>query len=298
MDLDDLRIFRTVVSEGGITRAALRLHRVQSNVTTRVQQLESELGVQLFLREGRRLELTAPGQVLLGYAERLLDLADEARAAVTSGEPRGRLRLGSMESTAAARLPVRLAEFHARHPDVQLELRTGPTAPLLAELQEGRLDCALICGPVDDPRLTATPIFDEELLIVAPPQHPPIRSAKDVRTRTLLTFAPGCAYRQRLEAWLAADGVVPERVVELSSYHAMLGCVASGMGIALIPRSLIALQADQTAMSCHKLPARFARATVVLATRRGVANPAVDALAAILLAGTGRRKSRRSALAA
>ena len=299
MDLDDLRIFHAVVAEGGITRAALRLHRVQSNVTTRIQQLESELGVPLFLREGRRLELTAQGQVLLDYAGRLLDLAEEARAAVTSGEPRGRLRLGSMESTAAARLPARLAEFHGRHPDVQLELRTGPTAPLLLDLQEGRLDCALVCGPIDDGRLTALPVFEEELVIVAPPQHPPIRSAKDVRTRTLLTFAPGCAYRQRLEAWLAADGVVPERVVELSSYHAMLGCVASGMGIALIPESLLALQADPAAMSRHRLPARFARATVVLAARRGVANPAVEALADILLGASGTRgKRRRATLAA
>lgn len=286
MDLDDLRIFRAVVSEGGITRAALRLHRVQSNVTTRIQQLESELGVQLFLREGRRLELSASGQVLLDYAGRLLDLAEEARAAVTSGQPRGRLRLGSMESTAAARLPARLAEFHARYPAVQLELRTAPTAPLLQDLHEGRLDCALVCGPVDDPRLASLPVFEEELVVVAPAPHPPIRSARDVRTRTLLTFAPGCAYRLRLEAWLAADGVVPERVVELSSYHAMLGCVASGMGIAMIPKSLLALQADQASMSQHPLPGRFSRATVVLAYRQGVVNPAVDALSAILLAGT------------
>jgi DNA-binding transcriptional LysR family regulator len=284
MDLDDLRIFRAVVREGGITRAALRLHRVQSNVTTRVQQLEATLGVQLFLREGRRLELSPPGRVLLDYAERLLDLAEEARAAVTAGKPCGRLRLGAMESTAAARLPARLAEFHSRYPEVQLELRTSPTGALLLELLDGRLDCALVSGPVDDARLETVPVYREEMVIVAPAKHPPIRSAKDVRARTLLTFAPGCAYRQRLEAWLAAAGVVPERVVELSSYHAMLGCVASGMGIALVPQSLLALQADGAAISSHRLPARFAQATTVLARRRGVPSPAVSALEELLRA--------------
>src|SRR5574340_91515 len=254
MDLDDLRIFRAVVHEGGITRAALQLHRVQSNVTTRVRQLEASLGVDLFRR--------------------------------------GRLRLGSMESTAAARLPASLAEFHARYPDVRLELRTGATAPILLELIGGQLDCALVCGPVEDARLEAVPIYEEELMIAAPAKHPAIRSARDVQARTLLTFAPGCAYRPRLEAWLAADNVVPERVVELSSYHAMLGCVASGMGIALVPRSLLAMQPQGAALSTHRLSSRFAQATTFLAHRRGMANPAVGALEEILRA-SGREEEAR-----
>lgn len=280
MDLEDLRIFRAVVREGGVTRAALRLHRVQSNVTTRIRQLEQSLGVALSIREGKRMLLSASGRVLLDYAERLLDLAEEARAAVTEGVPRGRMRLGSMESTAAARLPPALAQFHRRYPDVQLELRTGPTGRLLAEVAEGGLDCALVSGPVQDARLTAIPVFREELAVVAPAGHPPIRSARDVQQRTLLTFEPSCAYRQRLEAWLAADGVVPERVVELSSYHAMIGCAAAGMGIALAPLSL--LDAHAGTVSVHRLPARFAETSTVLATRSGSVSPAVAALVEVL----------------
>lgn len=282
MDLDELRIFRAVVKEGGVTRAALRLNRVQSNVTTRVRQLEAELGTALFAREGRRMVLTPAGEVLSGYADRLLDLAEEARGAVSAGVPRGRLRLGSMESTAASRLPARLAAFHAAHPDVRLELRTGPTGRLVADLHEGQLDCALVCGPVRDARLDEIPLFEEELFLVAPAGQAPIRSARDLAARTLLTFAPGCAYRQRLEAWLAHDGVAAERVVELSSYHAMLGCVASGMGVALFPASLLEKLGAADTVSVHLLPPRFARATTVLLARKGVANPAVDALVAIL----------------
>src|SRR6476619_7437834 len=99
MDLIALQIFKTVAEVGGITRAAARLHRVQSNVTTRVKQLEASLGVQLFHR--RRRELSAEGRTLLAYAERLLALSSEARAALRSGAPRGVLRVGSLESTAA-----------------------------------------------------------------------------------------------------------------------------------------------------------------------------------------------------
>src|SRR5687767_10914097 len=106
MDLSDLQIFRAVVQAGGITRAAEKLNRVQSNVTTRVRQLEQELGVDLFIREGKRMHLSPAGQQLLGYADRLLALAQEARDAMHDTTPRGLLRLGSMESTAAIRLPA------------------------------------------------------------------------------------------------------------------------------------------------------------------------------------------------
>ena len=116
MDLSDLQIFRTVVQAGGITRAAEKLSRVQSNVTTRVQQLEQDLGVELFLRDGKKLHLSPAGAILLGYADRLLGLADEAREAVHGTQPRGLLRLGSMESTAAIRLPQPLIEFIGASP--------------------------------------------------------------------------------------------------------------------------------------------------------------------------------------
>src|ERR1700755_3469477 len=101
MDLSVLRIFRAVVREGGVTRAAERLNRVQSNVTTRVKQLEDDLGTPLFVREGKRLRLTPAGRLLLDYADRLLALADEAREAVQDPRPRGVVRLRAVESTAA-----------------------------------------------------------------------------------------------------------------------------------------------------------------------------------------------------
>lgn len=282
MDLDDLTIFRAVVREGGITRAAEKLHRVQSNVTTRIRQLEDKLGVELFIREGRRLIVSPSGRVLLDYADRLLALADEARAAVSDGMPRGRLRFGSMESTAAARLPALLARFHAQYPEVQLELRTGPTGPLIAEVIDGRLECALVSGPVEDARVASVPAFDEELVLVAPAGHPPIASPRDLRARTLLTFEPGCAYRQRLQAWLASGEVVPERVVELSSYHAMIGCTASGMGVALVPRSLLAKLPVEDSVSIHVLPPEFALARTVLIHRSGAPGPTVRALAELI----------------
>src|SRR6266852_3088390 len=150
MDLTDLHIFRSVVQAGGVTRAAEKLNRVQSNVTTRVRQLESDLGVELFVREGKRLHLSSEGKLLLDYADRLLDLAEEAREAVHDAEPRGLLRLGTGESTAAMRLPVPMNDYLGRYPDVTLELRTGNTRELAAAVLGGDLDAALISEPIAD----------------------------------------------------------------------------------------------------------------------------------------------------
>src|SRR3954466_5791627 len=174
MDLSDLLIFSAVVHEGSVTRAAERLRRVQSNVTTRIRQLEEDLRVTLFIREGKRLHLAPAGQVLLGYAERLLTLADEARGAVQDARPRGTLRLGAMESTAAVRLPGLLSEYHRRHPKVTLELRTGNPQVLGSAILAGDLDAALVAEPIADEPFEKVLAVEEELVIIAAANHRPI----------------------------------------------------------------------------------------------------------------------------
>src|SRR5574343_803727 len=175
MDLSDLRLFRTVAQEGSVTRAAERLHTVQSNVTTRLRLLEENLGTPLFDRINRRLVITPAGHLLAGYAERLLSLAEEAREAVRLGEsPQGRLRLGSMETTAAARLPKVIADFRRLYPSVELRLRTANTGVLIEALLNHQLDAALLTGPVNHPDLDSTPVVLEELVLISAADWAPI----------------------------------------------------------------------------------------------------------------------------
>src|SRR5262245_45863725 len=134
IDLESLRIFRTVVDEGGVVRAAGKLNRVQSNVTTRIRQLEQHLGARLFRREGRSIRLSAEGHTLLAYTDRRRRLADEAVSEMRTGKPKGVFRLGSLESTAGTRLPPLLSQFHARYPDVVVELVTGTAVALVARV--------------------------------------------------------------------------------------------------------------------------------------------------------------------
>jgi DNA-binding transcriptional LysR family regulator len=281
MDLSDLRIFSTVVREGSVTRAAELLHRVQSNVTTRVRQLEEDLSVTLFIREGKRLHLAPAGQVLLTYADRLLALADEARGAVQDSKPRGTFRLGAMESTAAVRLPRLLSEYHRRHPGVVLELRTGNPQVLAAAVLAGDLDAALVAEPIADAPFEKMFAFDEELVIVAPADHPPI-GKKGNLPRAVLVFEHGCPHRKRLEDWYARRHEMPERTIELTSYHAMLGCVVAGMGISLLPKSVLTTFPERKRLSVHHLARPENCAQTVLIWRKGAGSANVRALEEML----------------
>ena len=282
MELSDLQVFRAVVRAGGITKAAAQLHRVPSNVTTRVRQLEDELGVSLFLREGRRLRISPAGKVLVDYAERLLDLAREAAEALHDASPRGVLSLGAMESTAAVRLPGPLTEYHRRYPGVKLELRTGNPQQLAAAVISGELEASLVAEPVAAAPFDAVPVYDEELVLVAQHGHAPIRSAGDLSTKAMLAFEPGCPHRKRFEDWFARQGDMAERVVEISSYYALLGCAAAGMGVALMPRSVLSGFPHAASLSVHSLAAPHDRARTLLIWRKGAASPRLRALIEVL----------------
>lgn len=295
MDLSDLRIFAAVVREGGVTRAAERLHRVQSNVTTRIRQLEEDIGVALFVRQGKRLHLAPAGRVLLAYADRLLSLADEARKAVQDAKPRGTFRLGAMESTAAVRLPGPLSEYHRRHPSVVLELRTGNPQVLASAILAGDLDAALVAEPIANEPFEKTLAFEEELVIVAAANHPPIGKKGNSLPPTIIVFEHGCPHRKRLEDWYSKRNEMPERMIELASYHAMLGCVVVGMGVALIPKSVLTTFPDRRLLSIHPLGRTENRARTVLIWRKGAGSPNVQALKEILQTPgsriTGKRRS-------
>jgi DNA-binding transcriptional LysR family regulator len=292
MDLSDLRIFTAVIHEGGVTRAAGRLNRVQSNVTTRIRQLEDDLGVALFIRDGKRLHLAPAGQMLRGYAERLLALADEARGAVQDARPRGTFRLGAMESTAAVRLPRLLSEYHRRHPGVTLELRTGNPQVLAGAILAGELDAALVAEPIADAPFEKVFAFAEELVIIRPIDYPPI-GKKGALPRTVLVFEHGCPHRKRLEDWYATRQQMPERVIELSSYHAILGCVVAGMGVSLVPKSVLTTFPERRRLSLHQLGPTENRADTVLIWRKGAGSPNVRALEE-MLRGKGRIAERLS----
>jgi DNA-binding transcriptional LysR family regulator len=287
MDLSALTIFRAVVRENGVTRAAAKLNRVQSNVTTRLRQLEETLGADLFIRDGRRLVLTPAGETLLPYAERLLALADEARHAVRENRPQGRLRLGTMESTAASRLPRVLATYHQRWPQVTLELATGVTRTLIDSVRTFEVDAALMARPIEPDALPAgqfesVPVFSEELVLLTPRGQHPAATARDVAGLTLVAFERGCAYRSYATRWYELQGIRPTRVLELGSYHAIVACVAAGAGVAVAPRSVLELAGLHGEVDLHPI-GDLGQVDTLLVWRKAHFSAALNALRDLLL---------------
>jgi DNA-binding transcriptional LysR family regulator len=281
MNFVDLQVFQCVVAEGGIIKAARKLHRVPSSVTTRIKQLETSLGVTLFHRDRQRLHLSPTGELLLAYAERLIQLSDEARAVVSGGMPQGALKLGALESTSASRLPRILADFHRRYPEVRLELTTGTNDDLMTQVADRRLDAAFTAEPPAARGLDHIPVFAERLIVITNTDHSPIRRARDVEGASLIAFPEGCAYRRVLQRWLGRKSLATLRVLELNSYHAIVACVSSGAGIALVPESVLDTMPD-TPVLRHAIPKAQANITTPLVWRHGEISPSVLALRTLI----------------
>jgi len=281
MELSDLHIFRTVVREGGIVRAARRLNRVPSNITTRIKQLEASIGVQLFTRERHRLTLSQSGERLLVYADRMLLLSEEARSVLSDTAPAGVLRLGALESTAASRLPAILAAYHKAYPDVSVELITGTNDALTAAVMDRRVEAAFVAEAPATKEIAYQPLFRERLVIISAASHAPIHRPQDLEGDSVIAFPNGCYYRRVLQRWLGERRLPAIRVLELGSYHAIVACVASGTGIALAPESVLET-VQHAAVTRNALPKVHSDVVTPLIWRTSEQSPALAALRELL----------------
>jgi DNA-binding transcriptional LysR family regulator len=240
MDIKEMRIFLAVANEGSITKAAEKLEYVQSSISIRIQQLESELKTELFHRQRQGVRLTTSGEVLKSYAEKILFLTQEAeRVVADTSVPRGPLRIGSLETTAAIYLPSILYDYHTSYPEVDLSLKTGSTDELVNLVLKYELDGAFVAAPVEHIDLDVTEVGVEELVLVSGGQFHSIGRSEDLRNLTLLVLRIGCSYRRKLEDWLHWEGIIPAKIMELGTIEGILGCIHAGLGVSLLPRSVV-----------------------------------------------------------
>lgn len=235
MELRHLRTFRVVARTLNFTRAAAELHYAQSSVTEQIQALEAELGSQLFDRATRKL--TAAGERLVGYADQVLELVEEAKAAVDDerGEPDGDLTIGALETLCAHWVPGILSDYRTRWPGVKLTLKEGGRGELYRGVRESEVDVCFTFGDAPgEPTFASRKIGEVPLVVIVPPGHPLASKEKavpgDLRGVGFLATPKGCGFREMLDR---LDGPVID--TEVGSLAALGRCVAAGMGCGIVP---------------------------------------------------------------
>ena len=233
-DFDLLRTFVTVVDTGGFTRAAARLGRTQSTVSLQIKRLEDALGQRVFVRDRREPDLTAEGEVLLTYARRLLQIADEARARLLEPDVGGQVRLGTPEDFAALHLSDVLSRFTRAHPQVSLQVQCDFTANLLEAFSRGQYDLVL-CKREPQGTGGGLKVWREPLVWAASErfQHKPGEPVP-------LVLAPNPdIYRRRAVASLEEQGRAWRVVYTSSSFAGIQAAVKGGLGVTVLPKEMV-----------------------------------------------------------
>ncbi|WP_042228289.1 LysR family transcriptional regulator [Paenibacillus popilliae] len=296
MEVSDIHIFLAVVEHGSVSRAAEEMGYVQSNVTARIRLMEQEIGYPLFHRHRRGMTLNAEGRKLLYYAERVaLLMAEIKKAFQDPNDPSGSLLIGSIETVVG--LPDILSLFYRNHPKVELSLVTGVTEKLIEEVLDYHLDGAFVSGPVSAANLETIPVLEEELVLVCGRYASEDKLGMPLPFRELLhlpilVFQRGCGYRAQLERWLQQEGIQPAKVMEFGTLEMIIGTVAAGLGITVVPRAVVKNQEAEGSLRVFLIPPPFNKVSVVY-IRRGDAY--LGAVEQRFIEAIGAIRSRRSA---
>lgn len=251
LNLHHLRLFTTVVNEGGFTKAARVLRLSQPAISKSLTELERQLHVHLLDRSGRTVVLTDAGRLLYARASELFGVERVAERELRElrGLKRGLLKVAASTTIATYLLPPYLGRFHLRHPSVRIRIASANTRAVLRSLIESRADVALVEGPVSDSRVEVIPWLDDELVVIAPPGHPLVRRSEVtpemLADEQFLVREPGSGTREVSERALALHGVRLTRTMRVGGTEPIKQAVAAGLGLAIVSR---AAAADQLAL--------------------------------------------------
>lgn len=268
MDVIDLKVVDAVARHGSMNKAAVELNTVQSNVSSRIRSLEDELGVSLFQRSAKGVQITPAGRRILPYAARLSKLLSDASAAARdNGRPSGVLEIGTLETTLALRLPLLIARFANAWPDVRPVVRTGTTQSLIQAVVDCKLEGAFVAGPVDHPELQAETVFQEELVLVTSRAVRTLEAVRAIIHLKTVVFRISCSYRQRMDSLLSGMGLLAPEPLEFGSIDGILACVAAGVGITLLPRGVVARAWQEGLVAVHEIPPTLSQVETVFVRR-------------------------------
>lgn len=295
MNLHQLRTFLAVAHTGSFTAAAREVHLTQPTVSTGVADLERSMGVRLFNRSGRKTSLTLEGRQLLSYAERIQDLVTEARDRVGLGqvERMEGFRFGAIDAAVIYLIPELLAAYHQRFPEIEVTVQVDASRFLVEEILADRSEFALITLPFDNAKIATIPIFQDTMPLVVGAGHS-LASRKrvrleDVSRETLILFHGESVSRRLVDAHFGEAGIVPGRVMEMSSPEAMRKLVEAGVGVSFLPNLTVRESIEQGTLKTLAVTGVSLSRQIGVAWRRGrYFGPAIKALLDALFESFGR----------
>jgi DNA-binding transcriptional LysR family regulator len=248
MEIRHLRTIAAVARHGSFTKAGEELHLAQSAISQQIRRLEAELGIQVFTRSSRSVELTAEGRLVLDYAHRVLHEVEGLQNELEelSGLLRGELKLGGMYPTGLYDLADVIADFHERHPGVAIHMVERTQDELLERLRTDELDAAFTAVDPDalGEDFAASLVFEEEFVVALPVDHPLSAcehvTYEQLAAEDLVTYRENSALRLRLEKAMAKLGLQPRNAFICTEMGAVRALVSKGLGVAVLPRSIAA----------------------------------------------------------
>jgi DNA-binding transcriptional LysR family regulator len=299
VDLHQLRVFQAAVKSGGFTRASEQLHLSQSTVSQHIKMLEEELGCPLFLRVGKRVQVTEAGRVLLQYAENIFRDLKNAEMAVRemNALKRGTVRLGVGPTTLTYRLPHVLGDYTRRFPDIELIVLAGTTEFLLDALRSQHLDLAVTMRTTPQPGLTVTPLGHEEMIVVVSREHPLARQKTvepaDLASLRFILYEKHTAMQNVIDRYFETLGITPRIAMEVENNEAIKSLVRVGLGASIMPLCAVEHEPADSPLRVLRVKGRpLTRELSLVSAGAEILPKAIRELAAALVAALGGRRGR------
>ncbi len=265
MQIKSLEIFMMVVKLGSFSEAAKTLYTVQSNVTSHIKKLETELNAELLHRQNP-IQPTRAGVQLYGYAEKMLHLQKElldtfSHNQLTANFP---LAIGSMETTAAVRLPVLIRDLQQHSPDFPFTLSTAPTRDLIDFVHASKLDCAFVAhhAPIDG--MFNLHVWTEQLVLISSKHVPERLTNDDLIQKKFIAFKQGCSYRKAIDQFLSSHHLPAANVIEMGSLDGIISCVSLDVGLAILPISYVQQSHFAQSVKIHSIDSATAQINTYL----------------------------------
>lgn len=241
MDINQLEVLIAVATERGFSRAADKLYRTQPAVSQAIRRLEEEVGEPLFDRSSKDGTLTASGQILLKYAQQILNLRRDAKLAVKDLKDlqRGKVTLGANEYTVMYLLPV-ISVYRVRHPHIKIEVKRDLASRIPSEVLKRDVEIGIVSFRPHDQALQTVPVATDELALIVAPEHPlagkKVISVKELGVESFIAHNVRSPYRERVVQTFEKHRTPLNISMELPTLEAIKRFVEQGMGVALVPR--------------------------------------------------------------